>query len=119
MIEVRPPAEVQARPESSPGAAPDGAQGSTVAQLRVFRGEPGAPSRYDAFELPVEEGMVVLDPLHWVQANGAPDLAVRWNCKAAKCGSFGAHVNGQPRLTCKTGLSRVDLAQPVVPDPMQ
>jgi succinate dehydrogenase / fumarate reductase, iron-sulfur subunit len=120
MIEVRPPAEVPARPASAadvPGAGE--AAESSVAQLRVFRGEPGAPSRYDEFEVPVGEGMVVLDALHWIQANGAPDLAVRWNCKAAKCGSCSAEVNGRPRLTCKTRLSDFDLAEPIKVEPMR
>jgi succinate dehydrogenase / fumarate reductase iron-sulfur subunit len=120
MIEARPPAEVPARPASSadvPGAGE--AAESGLAQLRVFRGEPGAPSRYDEFDVPVGEGMVVLDALHWIQANGAPDLAVRWNCKAAKCGSCSAEVNGRPRLTCKTRLSDFDLAEPITVEPMR
>ena len=53
--------------------------------------------------------MVVLDALHWIQGHAAPDLAVRWNCKAAKCGSCSAEVNGRPRLMCKTRLSDFDL----------
>ena len=81
------------------------AETSTRVHVRVFRGEAGGPSHFDEFDVPVEEGMVVLDALHWIQGNDAPDLAVRWNCKAAKCGSCGAEVNGRPRLTCKTRLS--------------
>ena len=104
LVEVRP-----GREASLPAPAP----GGSVAQLRVFRGEPGSQSRYDAFDVPVEEGMVVLDALHWIQGNGAPDLAVRWNCKAAKCGSCGAEVDGRPRLTCKTRLTDFDLEQPI------
>jgi succinate dehydrogenase / fumarate reductase iron-sulfur subunit len=121
MIDVRPPAEVRLRAEASLGdtAARGEAAPSGVAQLRVFRGEPGTPSRYEEFDVPVEEGMVVLDALHWIQANGAPDLAVRWNCKAAKCGSCGAEVNGRPRLTCKTRLSDFDLAEQITVEPMR
>ena len=52
------------------------------AHLRVFRGTPGSEARFDDFEVPIESGMVVLDALHWIQGNGAPDLAVRWNCRA-------------------------------------
>jgi succinate dehydrogenase / fumarate reductase iron-sulfur subunit len=63
--------------------------------------------------------MVVLDAVHWIQANGAPDLAVRWNCKAAKCGSCSAEVNGHPRLMCKTRLSDFDLAEPLTVEPMR
>ena len=72
---------------------------------RSSAASPAAPTRFDEFDVPVEEGMVVLDALHWIQGNAAPDLAVRWNCKAAKCGSCSAEVNGRPRLTCKTRLS--------------
>ena len=70
--------------------------------------------------------MVVLDALHWIQAHEAPDLAVRWNCKAAKCGSCSAEVNGRPSLTCKTRLSdfeerddhgRADAGVPAHPRP--
>lgn len=58
-----------------------------------------------AYGVPYSPGMVVLDALRWVQEHDAPDLAIRWNCKAAHCGSCGAEVNGRPRLLCKT---RVD-----------
>jgi len=72
--------------------------------LRVFRGETG-DGREERFEVPAVEGMVVLDAIHYIQANYANDLACRWNCKAAKCGSCSAEINGRPRLMCKT---RVD-----------
>ena len=70
----------------------------------VFRGEPGGGEMVE-YRVPVVEGMVVLDAIHWIQANVDQDLAVRWNCKAAKCGSCSAEINGRPRLMCKT---RVD-----------
>ena len=89
------------------------------AHLRVFRGDPGEPGHFDEFDVPVEEGMVVLDALHWVQGHEAPDLAVRWNCKAAKCGSCGAEVDGRPRLTCKTRLSDFDLDKQITVEPMR
>ena len=80
--------------------------------LRVFRGdkEGGAPADY---RVPLVPGMVVLDALHWVQAHQAPDLAVRWNCKAGKCGSCSAEVNGRPRLTCKTRMDSLPLDEPI------
>ena len=68
----------------------------SAAHLSVFRGTPETPGEFVEFDVPVEDGMVVLDALHWIQANEAPDLAVRWNCKAAKCGSCSAEVNGTP-----------------------
>src|SRR5215218_4772184 len=63
--------------------------------------------------------MVVLDALHWIQGNAAPDLAVRWNCKAAKCGSCGAEVNGKPRLMCKTRLDELPPDRPVRVSPLR
>ena len=91
----------------------------TDAHLMVYRGSPGDTPRYDDFLVPVEEGMVVLDAIHWIQGHGAPDLAVRWNCKAAKCGSCSAEVDGRPRLTCKTRLSDFDLDQTITVEPMR
>jgi len=99
---------------------PPEADGATSqVRLKVFRGEGTGPTHFDDFDVPVEEGMVVLDALHWIQGNAAPDLAVRWNCKAAKCGSCGAEVNGRPRLTCKTRLSDFDPEEPITVEPMR
>ena len=86
--------------------------------VRVFRGdnEGGGPVDY---KLPLSEGMVVLDAIHFIQAHQAPDLAVRWNCKAAKCGSCSAEVNGKPRLMCKTRMDSLPLDQPVTVYPMK
>ena len=89
------------------------------AHLRVFRGSPGEEGHFDEFDVPVEEGMVVLDALHWIQGHEAPDLAVRWNCKAAKCGSCSAEVDGRPSLTCKTRLSDFDLDETITVEPMR
>ena len=63
--------------------------------------------------------MVVLDVVHKIQAEQAPDLAVRWNCKAGKCGSCSAEINGKPRLMCMTRLSQVNLHEPVTVEPMR
>jgi succinate dehydrogenase / fumarate reductase iron-sulfur subunit len=97
----------------------DDARGQGFRQLRVFRGAAGEEGRFVDYTVPAEEGMVVLDALHWIQANGAPDLAVRWNCKAAKCGSCGAEVNGRPRLTCKTRLSDLPDEEAIQVEPMR
>ena len=63
--------------------------------------------------------MVVLDAVHQIQADQANDLAVRWNCKAGKCGSCSAEINGMPRLMCMTRLNTLDLDEPVTVEPMQ
>ncbi|TMD55073.1 MAG: succinate dehydrogenase/fumarate reductase iron-sulfur subunit [Chloroflexi bacterium] len=73
-------------------------------QLSVFRGD-AEGGEMVTYSVPVREGMVVLDAVLWAQANLAPDLAVRWNCKAAKCGSCAAEVNGFPRLLCKSPVA--------------
>ncbi|MBA2564636.1 MAG: succinate dehydrogenase/fumarate reductase iron-sulfur subunit, partial [Gemmatimonadetes bacterium] len=86
--------------------------------LRVFRGTAEA-GRLQDYEVPVEPGMVVLDALHWIQEHAQPDLAVRWNCKAAKCGSCSAEVNGKPRLTCKTRLDGLPEGEPITVEPLR
>ncbi len=89
------------------------AEGSFAdATLRVFRGDKEGGASVD-YRVPLVPGMVVLDALHSVQAHQAPDLAVRWNCKAGKCGSCSAEVNGRPRLTCKTRMDSLPLDEPI------
>lgn len=72
--------------------------------FRVFRGTRETGGLRD-YTVDCDEGMVVLDAVHRIQAESAPDLACRWNCKAGKCGSCSAEVNGKPRLMCMTRLS--------------
>ena len=88
------------------------------ATFRIWRGnrEQGA---FRDYPTEVSEGMVVLDAVHRVQADQAQDLGVRWNCKAGKCGSCSAEVNGQPRLMCMTRLDTLDLTAPVTVEPMK
>ena len=78
-----------------------------------------AGGAFQDYAADVSEGMVVLDAVHQIQAHQAPDLAVRWNCKAGKCGSCSAEINGMPRLMCMTRLSDLDLATPVTVEPMR
>ena len=88
------------------------------AVLRVYRGGPEGGKPVD-YKVPVAPGMVVLDALHSIQGYQSPDLAVRWNCKAGKCGSCSAEVNGKPRLTCKTRLDSLPLDQPITVSPLK
>ena len=74
------------------------------AQLRVWRGDAGQGSLAD-YSVEVNEGEVVLDVLHRLQATQAGDLAVRWNCKAGKCGSCSMEINGRPKLACMTRMN--------------
>src|ERR1700719_3413368 len=86
--------------------------------LRVFRGDSNGGQTVD-YRVPIAPGMVVLDALHYIQGHLAPDLAVRWNCKAGKCGSCSAEVNGRPRLTCKTRMDSLPLDKPITVHPMK
>ena len=61
--------------------------------------------RLTDYQVEVNEGEVILDVLHRLQATQAGDLAIRWNCKAGKCGSCSMEINGQPRLACMTRMS--------------
>ena len=87
------------------------------ATFRIWRGDPTGGTFQD-YTTPVEEGMVVLDAVHRIQAQQATDLAVRWNCKAGKCGSCSAEINGVPKLMCMTRLSEINLEMPVILEPM-
>lgn len=86
--------------------------------FRIFRGAKGQGD-FETHETEVSEGMVVLDAVLQIQAERANDLAVRWNCKAGKCGSCSAEINGKPRLMCMTRLSEIDTSQPVTVEPMK
>jgi succinate dehydrogenase / fumarate reductase iron-sulfur subunit len=88
------------------------------ALFRIWRGDASGGSLRD-YSTEVAEGMVVLDAIHRIQAEQANDLAVRWNCKAGKCGSCSAEVNGLPRLMCMTRMSDLPLDQPVTVEPMK
>lgn len=87
-------------------------------QFRVFRGNSEGGEEV-AYSVPVEEGMVVLDAMFRIQQTQAPDLAIRWNCKAAKCGSCSAEINGKPSLMCKTRLDSLDQSRPITVRPMR
>jgi len=86
--------------------------------LEVFRGDRQGGKTVQ-YQVPVAPGMVILDAIHYIQGHLAPDLAVRWNCKAAKCGSCSAEVNGRPRLMCKTRMDALPLDQPITVFPMK
>ena len=89
-----------------------------TATFRVWRGDATA-GEFKDYSTEVSEGMVVLDAVHRIQARDAHDLACRWNCKAGKCGSCSAEVNGMPRLMCMTRLSEIPLDKPVTIEPMK
>jgi succinate dehydrogenase / fumarate reductase iron-sulfur subunit len=90
----------------------------TERHFRVWRGDDGDGELVD-YQVEVNEGEVVLDIIHRLQASQAPDLAVRWNCKAGKCGSCSAEVNGKPRLLCMTRMSTFEPDETITVSPMR
>ncbi|MBC7999930.1 MAG: succinate dehydrogenase/fumarate reductase iron-sulfur subunit [Leptolyngbya sp.] len=86
--------------------------------LKVFRGEKDSGT-FETYKVPIEEGMVVLDAIHYIQQNNDPSLAVRWNCKAAKCGSCSAEVNGRPALLCKSRMDKFEPGQEITVQPIK
>ena len=88
------------------------------ARFRVWRGDVGGGELTD-YTVEVNEGEVVLDIIHRLQATQAPDLAVRWNCKAGKCGSCSAEINGRPRLMCMTRMSVFDPSETLTVTPLR
>src|SRR6476620_638787 len=83
-----------------------------TADFRIRRGDRERAEFVD-YTTEVTEGMVVLDAVHQIQEESAPDLACRWNCKAGKCGSCSAEINGKPQLMCMTRLDTIDDSTPV------
>ncbi len=86
--------------------------------FRIWRGD-AQGGKFQEYATEITEGMVVLDAVHGIQAEQANDLAVRWNCKAGKCGSCSAEVNGKPRLMCMTRMSDLPADKPVTVEPMK
>ncbi|HEY2507112.1 MAG TPA: succinate dehydrogenase/fumarate reductase iron-sulfur subunit [Streptosporangiaceae bacterium] len=89
-----------------------------TAALRVWRGDHGQGGLAD-YSVEVNEGEVVLDILHRLQATQAGDLAIRWNCKAGKCGSCSMEINGQPRLACMTRMSTFEQDEVLTVTPLR
>ncbi len=86
--------------------------------FKIWRGDSDGGG-FESYETEITEGMVVLDAIHQIQSKSANDMAVRWNCKAGKCGSCSAEVNGKPKLMCMTRLSDLDLTKPVTIEPIK
>src|SRR5438067_5774237 len=113
---ARVPQEPQAA-RAAPMPAAEKATGDGFT-MRVWRGD-ATGGAFQEYRVPVEEGMVVLDVIHRIQAAQAPDLAVRWNCKAGKCGSCSAEINGKPRLMCMTRMDLFAEGEPISVAPIR
>jgi succinate dehydrogenase / fumarate reductase iron-sulfur subunit len=99
-------------------AQQDAAAHHTTRSFKIWRGDNGK-GEFVEYKQDVVEGMVVLDAVQEIQSTQANDLAVRWNCKAGKCGSCSAEINGSPKLMCMTRLADLDAEKPVTVEPMR
>ena len=109
--------EAEEKPEASEARRGEALMGYKAA-LRVWRGDAGTGELAD-YQVEVNEGEVVLDVLHRLQATQASDLAIRWNCKAGKCGSCSMEINGRPRLACMTRMSTFTPEETLTITPMR
>src|SRR5262245_34707349 len=91
---------------------------ATEFTMRVWRGD-ATGGAFTNYEVSSDEGMVVLDVIHRIQATQAGDLAVRWNCKAGKCGSCSAEINGKPKLMCMTRMNTFAPGETITVAPMR
>lgn len=87
-------------------------------KFKIWRGD-GAQGSFEEYQIDVDEGMVVLDALHRIQAEQANDLAIRWNCKAGKCGSCSMEINGIPKLACMNRMSDYEEGEEITVSPMR
>ena len=87
-------------------------------EFKIWRGDIKG-GVFLTYSIKLEQGMVVLDALHRIQAEQAPELAVRWNCKAGKCGSCSMEINGRPKLACMTRMNELPSNQEIVIQPLK
>jgi succinate dehydrogenase / fumarate reductase iron-sulfur subunit len=90
----------------------------TKRHFRIWRGD-ASGGEIEDFDVEVNEGEVVLDVIHRLQATQTPDLACRWNCKAGKCGSCSMEINGKPKLSCMTRMSTFTEEETVTITPLR
>jgi succinate dehydrogenase / fumarate reductase iron-sulfur subunit len=86
-------------------------------RFKIWRGD--TKGEFESYEIDVEQGMVVLDCIHRIQTEHAGDLAVRWNCKAGKCGSCSVEINGRPRLACMTRMNIFEPDEEITLQPLK
>jgi succinate dehydrogenase / fumarate reductase, iron-sulfur subunit len=87
-------------------------------KFQIYRGD-AEHGELVTYETEVSVGMVVLDVIHRIQAEQANDLAVRWNCKAGKCGSCSMEINGKPKLACMTRMNEYRSDETIKVTPMK
>ena len=87
-------------------------------KFKLFRGDADG-GIMENYSVEVDKGMVVLDVIHRIQAQQAGDLAVRWNCKAGKCGSCSVEINGKPKLACMTRMNEYNTDETISVRPLK
>ena len=90
----------------------------SIRKFQIYRGN-HENGEFISYETEVKEGMVVLDVIHKIQAEQANDLAIRWNCKAGKCGSCSVEINGKPKLSCMTRMNEYGSDETITITPMK
>ena len=88
------------------------------AAFKIWRGDANGGD-FVEYTTEIAEGMVVLDAVHAIQAEQANDLAFRWNCKAGRCGSCSAEINGMPKLMCMTRMDSIPVDRPITIEPLR
>ncbi len=87
-------------------------------KFKIWRGD-AEKGEFKTYSIKLEQGMVVLDAIHRIQVQHSNDLAVRWNCKAGKCGSCSVEINGQPKLSCMTRMNEFSENEIITIQPMK
>lgn len=78
---------------------------STVAVLRIARGEAAETGRFDVFEVPYTQGQSILDGLMWIREHADPSLAFRFACiNANVCKECVMRVDGKNAYACTERL---------------
>ncbi len=80
-----------------------------IVRFHVTRYNPerDAAPYVQTFEVPVREGMTVLEGLHYIKENLDASLAWRYSCRMGVCGSCGMLLNGRPTLACNTQIRHI------------
>jgi fumarate reductase iron-sulfur subunit len=78
-----------------------------LANLSVSLWRGTKEGRYETYSVPQRESQTVLDVVTFVQRNIDPTLSYRFACRVGVCGSCAMTVNGKPRWTCRTHVSKV------------
>ena len=87
-------------------------------KFKIWRGD-ARGGEFSSYIVKLEQGMVLLDALHRIQVEHAPELGVRWNCKAGKCGSCSMEINGQPKLACMTRMNELPPDKEILIQPLK